>query len=351
MEIERWDKKTSAFLDMVKANRIRINKSYQRSGKVWPVNAKSYLVETVIQGLVLPPFMIHRVPGRAGAEGHEEIVDGQQRTAALLAFRNDEFWLSSAVDRKGLKKKKYSTLRPADRRAFDTYELKINRIEDATEHDIREVFRRINFYTAPLNPEEQRHARFQGAFKWFVQDRRREFEAVFKDSGVLTEKRIDRMADAKLLTEIVHAMAYGITTTNARSLRQIYSNFDSAFDLARDVKQRLDAARAVFASWHSLPTPIAKPHHAYSLLLALLHLQKSVRPLGKLVKNRKPLRDSETILGNLRTLGSVLELPENDVPGRYQGFYRASAKGGTNVRVARASRVRWYCRALTDPVV
>jgi len=245
----------------------------------------------------------------------------------------------------------YSTLRPADRHAFDTYELKINRIKDATEHDVREVFRRINFYTAPLNPEEQRHARFQGAFKWFIQDRRGDFEAAFKDSGALTEKRIDRMADAKLLTEIVHAMAYGITTTNARSLRKIYSNFDSAFDLARDIKQRLDAARVVFASWRKLPTPIAKPHHAYSLLLALLHLQKSVRPLSQLVTNRKPLKDSETILRNLRTLGSVLELPENDVPVRYQGFYNASAKGGTNIRAARASRVRWYCRALTESVV
>jgi len=351
MTIERWDKRLSVFLDMVKTDRIRINKSYQRSGKVWPVNAKSYLVETVIQGLVLPPFMVHSVPGRAGAEGHEEIVDGQQRTAALLAFRSNEFWLSSAVDRKGLKKKTYSTLRTPDRRAFDSYELKINRIDDATEHDVREIFRRINFYTAPLNPEEQRHARFQGAFKWFIQDRRKEFEAVFKDSGILTEKRIDRMADAKLLTELVHAMVYGITTTNARSLRQVYSNFDSAFDLARDFKRRLDAARAVLASWHRLPIPIAKPYHAYSLLLALLHSQKSVRPLAKLVKNRKPLRDSQTILDNLRTLASILELPENSVPGKYQGFHGASAKGGTNVRSARVTRVRWYYRALTDPRV
>ncbi|MGH7427769.1 MAG: DUF262 domain-containing protein, partial [Candidatus Methylomirabilaceae bacterium] len=171
MRITRWDKSLLEFLDMVEGNRIRVNKRYQRSGRVWPVNAKSYLVETVIQGLVLPPLMIHSVAGRAGAEGHEEIVDGQQRTAVLRAFRNNAFWLSSAVDRKGLKNKRYSTLRPADRRAFDSYELKLNRIEEATEHDIREVFRRINYYTAPLNPEEQRHARFQGAFKWFIQGR------------------------------------------------------------------------------------------------------------------------------------------------------------------------------------
>jgi hypothetical protein len=346
MRIRRWDKRLSRFLDMVDANRVRINKSYQRSGKVWPLNAKSYLVETVIQGLVLPPFMVHSIARRPGARAHDEIVDGQQRTAALLAFRKNEFWLSSAVDRHALRKKKYSTLNAADRRAFDNYQLKINRIEDATEHDVREVFRRINYYTAPLNPEEQRHARFQGEFKWFIQDRREEFEAVFKDAGILTEKRIDRMADAKLLTEIVHAMIHGISTTNAWSLRQIYSDFDREFDLAHDLKRRLSAARTVLASWHRLPKPIAKHYHAYSLLLALLHVQRSVHALSRLVKSRRPLGSSITILDNLNTLASVLELPEDNVPRKFEAFYRASEKG-TNVRAARATRFRLYYRALT----
>lgn len=347
MQITRWDKSVSEFLDMVENNRIRINKRYQRSGRVWPLNAKSYLVETVIQGLVLPPLMVHSVAGTGGADGHEEIVDGQQRTAALLSFRNNEFWLSSAVDRRGLKNKRYSDLRPADRRAFDSYELKINRIEEATEHDIREVFRRINYYTAPLNAEEQRHARFQGAFKWFIQGRREEFDQVLKESGVLKQKQIDRMADAKLLTEIVHAMVNGITTTNASSLRRIYSDFDREFELERDFKRRLQAARAVFAAWGRLPKAIAKPHHAYSFLLALLHLQRSLQPLSAFVNGRRPLGDRETILRNLSTLASVLDREEDDVPTRYRGFYRASQKG-TNVRARRVVRFRWYYRALTQ---
>jgi len=36
----------------------------------------------------------------------------------------------------------------------------------ATPAEVREVFRRINSYTVPLNSEEQRHATYQGPFKF-----------------------------------------------------------------------------------------------------------------------------------------------------------------------------------------
>jgi len=295
----------------------------------------------------LPPFMVYAVPGRAGKKGHVEIVDGQQRTAALRAFRKGEFRLSDAVDRKALGRKEYSTLRAADRRRFDRYQLRINRIEGATPADVREVFRRINYYTAPLNPEEQRHAQFQGKFKWFIQRQRDLFERVFKSSGVLTEKRIERMGDAKLLTEIVHAMVNGITTTNASSLKRIYSDYDRDFAGGRFAK-RLATARRVFVELYPMPRRIARNYHAYSLLLALLHELRSLRPLASVIRKKGSLQDAETILRNLNALASVLDHEnEEEVPTKYRAFYRASQKG-TNVRTRRLTRCRWYYRALTE---
>src|SRR6267378_1150414 len=106
MRIVRGDRRLSSFLAMRADERIRVNKSYQRSGKVWPLNAKSYLVETVIRGFAVPPFMVHEVSDSDGT--HEEIVDGQQRTAALLSFLRNEFRLSNSVDRKGLVNKRHA---------------------------------------------------------------------------------------------------------------------------------------------------------------------------------------------------------------------------------------------------
>jgi hypothetical protein len=347
MVIKRWDKKLSEFLSMVESGAIRINKRYQRSGKVWPLNAKSYLVETTILGFALPRLMLHQVAGRRGASSYIDIVDGQQRTAALLAFRQDSFRLSAVVDRDGLRGKRYSTLEPADRAAFDSYVLRSELFEDATDEDIREVFRRINSYTVPLNPEEQRHAKYQGEFKWFLHRQCEQHSDKLRLSGLLTEKRIDRMADAKLLTEICHAMIQGVTTTDARVLKRLYKEYDPEFELDRDFSRRFSVALSRLASWGPLPKTLAKPHHGYSLILALLYALEPLPALNDLFSRHRDLQPDGTILRNLTTLAAALDLEEGDVPDAYLEFFRASDTG-TNVRAARETRCRWFYRALTS---
>jgi len=347
MVIRLWDKKLSEFLDLCESQEVQVNRRYQRSRKVWPDNARSYLVETVILNLALPHLMLHKVPAKRGKPEHTDIVDGQQRTVALSAFRKDEFKLSSIVDTAGLKGKKYSTLTTAQKRTFDSYTLRMERFEDAGEPAIREVFRRINSFTAPLNPEEQRHAQFQGEFKWFIHKQTELFGSAFRASGVLSEKQVNRMADAKLLTEVVHAMVYGVTTTSARVLRKLYRTFDREFEIERDFTQRLTKARTQFSGLGPLPRLLAKPFHAYSLLLSILFAQERVPALADVFGKRKPIRPGATIARNLLILAEVLDMDEDSVPARYKEFYVASGKG-TNVRAARITRCQWFYRALTE---
>jgi hypothetical protein len=332
---------------MVDRAQVKINKRYQRSGKVWPLNAKSYLVETVILGFALPRLMLHQRPATTKAPEYTDVVDGQQRTTALRAFRAGEFKLSPAVDREDLRGKRYNTLSARDRSAFDNYVLKMDRFEGATEEDIREVFRRINSYTVPLNPAEQRHAKFQGEFKWFVHRQLDVFGPVLTSSGVLSQKQVDRMADAKLLTEILHAMVNGITTTNAKTLRKLYSDFDPEFELEADFGGRLKRAQEVFASLGRLPKPLAKHYHAYSLVLAILHAAEHLPSLTSTIRRTRPFRAVEKIKDNLESLASILRLPEDDVPSQYTDFVASSASG-TNVRAARIVRFKWFFRALTE---
>ncbi len=295
----------------------------------------------------LPRLMLHQVAARRGSPEYTDIVDGQQRTVALREFRKDEFYLSAIVDRQHLRGKKYSTLNATDREAFDGYMLKMDRFEDASEQDIREVFRRINSYTVPLNPEEQRHAKFQGEFKWFIHRQIEVYTETFKNSGVLSEQRINRMADAKLLTEIVHAMTNGISTTDARSLRKVYSDFDREFELDREFTRRLSVAHDRVAGWGLLPKPLRKHYHAYSLILALLHAQEPLATIARVCGRRRTLKADAGVVQNLSTLAEVLESAEEDVPDAYMNFYRASAKG-TNVKAAREERCRWFYKALTS---
>ena len=106
------------------------------------------------------------------------------------------------------------------------------------------MFRRINSYEVPLNPEEQRHAKFQGPFKWYIYHLSSRHDQVFIRTGTFTPKQIVRMQDMKLLAEVSHALLNGITTTNRVSLDTAYRVNDKAFAEAEDFTERIERAIA-----------------------------------------------------------------------------------------------------------
>ena len=65
---------------------ITVNRNYQRSNKVWPVAAKSYLIETILLGYPIPKMVFHQKTDVVTRATVREIVDGQQRSMALLQF-------------------------------------------------------------------------------------------------------------------------------------------------------------------------------------------------------------------------------------------------------------------------
>ena len=103
-------------------------------------------------------------------------------------------------------------LRLTVRRVLEAIALYPNRADlfreypELQEEDIRQVFRRINSYTVPLNPQEKRHATHQGAFKWFVVGLGETYAQSLKTMGVLSETNLSRMADQALFTEITYAI-------------------------------------------------------------------------------------------------------------------------------------------------
>ena len=77
---------------------ILVNNEYQRSDKVWPPPARSYLVETVLQDFPIPKLSLHQKTDIKSRRVIKEIVDGQQRSRALLDFYEDKFALAKSVE-------------------------------------------------------------------------------------------------------------------------------------------------------------------------------------------------------------------------------------------------------------
>lgn len=326
---------------------IVVNRNYQRSDKVWPVTAKSYLIETVLTGYPVPKLSLYQKVDVKSKKTFKEIVDGQQRSMTLQEFLKDELVLSRSLDTAEVAGRTYSQIDSEFQQRFLEYSVSIDLFVSATSEEVVEVFRRMNSYTVPLNPEEQRHAVYQGPFKWFINRLAKRFERSFMQIGLFSKKQVVRMADNKLLTEVCHAMMYGIKTTNRKMLDHIYSERDVDFQEEREFQKRLEQAVDELASWVEVhETSLVKPYIIYSLMLAIIHVKQSVSTLSDLFTSpkRKAL-DRALVVRNLSVLAEALDSDDKASP--YQEFVQACTQK-TNVKDQREKRFRWLCRAITS---
>ena len=353
MEIRHPEQTIADYCAAIDQRQVRVNRDYQRSDQVWPRTAQSFLIETILTDFPVPKLFLHQHTDLRTRRTIKEIVDGQQRTRAIVDYYNDVFRLSSNVELPEARGRKYSQL-PEDLKAkFADHALQFDLFVGATDEEVREVFRRMNSFTVPLNPEEQRHADYQGAFKWFMRRLSTDYSELFKSAGTFGQKALVRMQDQKLLTEICAAVFDGITTTNKRTLNSVYKNHDKDEHFPEQQRETLDAqlrtALDKLFEWEDLyRTPLMRPHQVYSLVLALMHLESGVATLENDFESAgATIVDDATALVNLSRLAEVLELDEEELAGDLRPFFRASAEK-TNVKAQRATRFIWFCRALTD---
>lgn len=324
---------------------IVINRNYQRSDQVWPQMAKSYLIETIILDYPVPKLFLHQATDVRTRQSVKHIVDGQQRTQAILDVHADKLPLSNALETEALRGTVFSSLDEENKQRFLDYGLSIDLFTAAPVDEVIEVFRRMNSYTVPLNPEEKRHAQFQGLFKWFVNATAKRLQPAFMQLGTFSEKQIIRMLDAKLITEIAHAYVHGISTTNAKNLDELYKSRDSAFDEGGMLETDLTTAAAQLSEWPELHNgPLTKPYQIYALALALVHVRRPIPTLESVfVSQHLHAIDSGAALPALSLLANAIE--QDEPAANYAGFVEASTSK-TNVKSQRETRFRWFCRAL-----
>ena len=269
-----------------------------------------------------------------------------KKPASNLEFFEDKFRLSRSSEFAEVAGKQYSELDKEFQQAFLDYSLSVDLLVSATVFDIREVFRRINAYTVPLNPEEKRHSVYQGEFKWFIHKLSRTYDQNLIDLGVFGEKQLVRMADTKLYSEIIHALLYGITRTNAKTLDKLYERHERKFNEAERIANRL-----VHAIDYVVPITdihkgsLMRPYNFYSLVLARIHMTDPVKSFLPLYQPQIPYNcDSNVVVANLTLLAQVLETPE-EADEKFKEFISATSSG-TNFRENRAKRFAWFCKAL-----
>jgi hypothetical protein len=232
--------------------------AYQR-GPVWSRSQKQLLIDSVLHDLDIPKFYLREISGPY----EYEVVDGQQRLRAIWEFRRGEYGLSSDADPVGtsqIARSKYDDLSEDLKDSFDSYELSVVVLRDATLEDVEEMFLRLQNGTT-LNAAEKRNA-MPGNMKMFV---RSLAEHKFFLSARFSDKRFgyDQVAAQMVLLELQG----GPCNCKDKDLAKMYEDqakLDPVCAKARKVKRTLDFLAEAFP----VKTPeIEKKYHAVSLYL------------------------------------------------------------------------------------
>lgn len=331
---------------------IIVNYDYQRSDKVWPPVARSFLIESILLGYPIPKLYLHSHTNLRTRRTIQEIVDGQQRSRAILDFYHDRFRLADSLETEEVRGSTYSELPPLWQERFISYSISIDLFVAATPAEVRQIFRRMNSYTVPLNPEELRNAEYQGPFKWFIFQTAKSFDATMNSLGIFPEKALVRMGDLKLFTEIAHALDSGVTTTNKASLNNIYRKYEVEFVDQKEFSAAIDHAFTNIASMAYLAgTNLAKPYQIYSLALALAHRVRPVPGLEGVIVPEMSDVDHDALEAHLMDMSSALDLDETKVAASpHRAFVNASSER-TNVKAQRETRFRAFAAALNAGVL
>ena len=153
MRIQPTPITVSDYCNAMSRKEIIVNRNYQRSDRVWPAAAKSYLIESIILDYPIPKIFLFQILDLKSRTSYKEIVDGQQRSMSVFQYYNDEFALDGKIETEEIAGEKYSDLDPEYQSKFLEYSLAIDTFVAATQPEIVEAFRRMNSYTIPLNPE------------------------------------------------------------------------------------------------------------------------------------------------------------------------------------------------------
>lgn len=209
---------------------------YQRRS-VWNSGQKSYLINTIFEKKPIPALYIRHSLDFDKGISIKEVVDGQQRTRAIISFCKNEF---SSRHPEFTKLIKFNDLNKNQKQNFLLTAIPVGFLLGATDADVIDIFARINSVSKTLNAQEKRNAQFSGEFKQFCVTQSVKRTEFWKDYGVFTGNDIARMNEVQFISDVIINLKDGLSAYSASKVTKYYKDFDENFDNIDDLNNRLN---------------------------------------------------------------------------------------------------------------
>jgi hypothetical protein len=158
-QISDWT--ISSLRDKLDRGLLALQPKFQRE-YVWATKPElpSRLIESILLEIPIPPIYFGRI-----AEGHMEVIDGQQRLTTLVKFVSNEFSLQKLRSMASLNGKLFKNLSTEQQEKILDTPIRSIVIDAAGNKDLRyEVFERLNRGSMILNEQEVRNCVYRGPF-------------------------------------------------------------------------------------------------------------------------------------------------------------------------------------------
>jgi len=332
------------FREWKERGELILSPKFQRR-RVWAEKAKSFLIDTILRGLPIPPIFIREKINLSTKKTIREVIDGQQRLATILDYLDDGLKVSKIhnEDYGGLY---FSQLQEEIQNELLKYNLAVNIVLTPEDKEVLGIFARLNTYTVPLNKNELWNAKYFGLFKQTVHSLAHEFYTFWVETGVLSEQKITRMSDVELVSELVIACIDGIQ--DRKIIENYYKKYDDVFDQRKEIlnnfKFTMDAIGQIYfdflknSNFRGIPLFYTLFCVIYDLLFGLPYSDN----------NRKiNTSDYPKINNILQNLDSLLSEEEKGMDEEIREF-RNYCQRHTTVKEVREKRHKFLLKFIND---
>lgn len=223
-------------INLKNSNEIDLSPWYQRRS-VWSNPQKSYLINTLLEQKPIPAVYIRHALDLEKSKSIKEIVDGQQRTRAILSYHVNEF-TSKHPAHAG--KVKFNQLTRDQQQKFLLTSIPVGYLLGATDSDVIDIFGRINSISKSLNEQEKRNAAFSGDMKQFCLAQASSRMPFWRNYGIFSATDISRMSEVLFVSDLVLNFVNGLSDYSPVVLNNLYKKFDEDFPYSDEMQKRLD---------------------------------------------------------------------------------------------------------------
>lgn len=225
-------KKTTARIitvsDLVQWNEkkeLELSPKYQRNN-VWNDNARSYLIDSIIRGLPIPPIFMRQQVDVTTRRTNREVIDGQQRIRTIIDFVVGETFTIKRSHNKEFGGKTYSDLDPETQEQLLEYEILAEVVNEKDDSVVYDMFARLNSNNIVLNKQEVRNAQYWGEFKVLAYKLSSRYRDFFLSNQLFSDRDCSRMKDVEMINSMIIVLIDGIISESPSTIDTYYKKYD-----------------------------------------------------------------------------------------------------------------------------